>query len=95
MSGDCGPDDVDCRQVLEEVYLYLDGELAREERVLVREHLDDCSPCLRKYGLEQDVKALVARCCGGDAAPDHLRSKVLERLDAVRVQIDRVEFRAD
>ena len=23
-----------------------------------------------QYGLEQDVKALVARCCGGDVAPD-------------------------
>jgi mycothiol system anti-sigma-R factor len=95
MSGECGPDEVDCREVLEEVYLYLDGELAYEQRTVVREHLDDCSPCLRKYGLEQDVKALVARCCGGDAAPDHLRTKVLARLQSVRVEIDRVEYRAD
>ncbi len=95
MSAECGPDDVECREVLQEVYLYLDGELAFESRTAVRKHLDDCAPCLRKYGLEQEVKALVARCCGGDAAPDHLKIKVMSRLREVRTEIDRVEYRLD
>ena len=34
----------------------------------------DCAPCLRQFGLEQDVKSLIARCCGGDVAPEHLRA---------------------
>ena len=49
----------------------------RRARTSVREHLDECAPCLRKFGLEQDVKALVARCCGGDVAPDDLRERLV------------------
>jgi len=88
MSGECGPGADDCLEVLEDVYLYLDGELAAESHARIRQHLDDCSPCLRKYGLEQDVKALVARCCGNDAAPETLRAKVLARLQVVRAELD-------
>jgi len=86
MSGECGPGDKDCLEVLQDVYLYLDGELAAESHAVIKQHLDDCSPCLRKYGLEQDVKALVARCCGNDHAPDTLREKVLARLRAARAE---------
>jgi mycothiol system anti-sigma-R factor len=77
----CGdPHEVDCDQILNEVYLYLDLECTDERRAIIRTHLDECSPCLRQYGIEQEVKALVARCCGADRAPmelrDRLRSKI-------------------
>ncbi len=92
----CGdPHDLDCREVIEEVYLYLDGELEAESYSRVRVHLDECAPCLRKYGLEQDVKELVARCCGNDQAPAGLRSKVLARLQSVRREIDSQGSRAE
>lgn len=77
----CGqPHTVDCAEVIAEVYLYLDGEMAESGRSLIREHLEECGPCLRKFGIEQEVKALVARSCGGDVAPAALRSRLVERL---------------
>jgi mycothiol system anti-sigma-R factor len=88
MSADCGPGDKDCLEVLKDVYLYLDGELAVESHTVIRQHLDECSPCLRKYGLEQDVKALVARCCGNDHAPDGLKAKVLAQLRIAKAEYD-------
>jgi mycothiol system anti-sigma-R factor len=92
----CGtPHETDCAEVIEQVYLYLDGELEEVGRHRIRLHLDECGPCLRQYGLEQEVKALVARCCGGDAAPNGLRQRVLNRLQQVRIEIGSVEFRAD
>ncbi|HVA61697.1 MAG TPA: mycothiol system anti-sigma-R factor [Mycobacteriales bacterium] len=92
----CGsPHATDCAEVIEAVYLYLDGECDEEGRQNIRIHLDECAPCLRKYGVEQEVKTLVARCCGGDAAPDGLRERVLVRLQQVRVEIGHVEYRAD
>jgi mycothiol system anti-sigma-R factor len=92
----CGsPHEVDCSQVIEQVYLYLDGEIDDEGRSKVRQHLDECAPCLRKFGLEQDVKALVARCCGGDVAPDGLRERLVVRLQQVRVELNTVEYRVD
>ncbi|MGZ4619127.1 MAG: mycothiol system anti-sigma-R factor [Frankiaceae bacterium] len=92
----CGtPHATDCRDVLHAVYLYLDGEIDAEQRRLIREHLDECSPCLRQFGVEQEVKVLVARHCGGDRAPDSLRVSVLERLRLVQTGAVSVEFRVE
>jgi mycothiol system anti-sigma-R factor len=92
----CGdPHETDCGEVLAEVFLYLDGEMtgARHERI--RTHLDECSPCLRKYGIEQEVRALVARSCGGDIAPQQLRAKVLGKLREIVIETTVVEYRAE
>ena len=92
----CGtPHDVDCSEVIEQVYLYLDGEIDEATRQKVRVHLDECSPCLRQFGIEQEVKALVARCCGGEAAPDTLKLRLIERLQQVRVELTSVEYRPE
>lgn len=92
----CGnPHATDCREVIEEVYLYLDGEMDAERRHVIREHLDECAPCLRKFGLEQEVKALVARCCGGDRAPESLRVSVMTTLRKVKIELSTVELRVE
>ncbi len=92
----CGdPHETPCSEVLEAVYLYLDGEQHGEDREHVRIHLDECAPCLRQYGLEQAVKTLVSRCCGSDPVPDELRTRVLTRIQEVRVEIEQLEYRAD
>ena len=92
----CGdPHETPCSEVLENVYLYLDGEDDEHTHQHVRVHLDECAPCLRQFGLEQAVKALVARTCGSDPAPIDLKDRVLLRIRQVRVEIDHVEFRAE
>ena len=92
----CGnPHDVDCSEVIEQVYLYLDGEIDDAQRAEVRQHLDECAPCLRQYGIENEVKALVARCCGGDHAPDGLKQRLLVKLQEVRVELGTIEYRAE
>jgi mycothiol system anti-sigma-R factor len=92
----CGdPHETPCSEVLEAVYLYLDGEQDASSHSRVRIHLDECSPCLRQYGLEQAVKALVARCCGSDPVPGDLRDRVLVRIKQVRSEIDTVEYQAE
>lgn len=88
----CGdPHETDCREVLEEVYLYLDLECGHERREVIRRHLDECSPCLREYGIEQEVKALVARCCGAETAPTELRERLRSKL-ADLVATDSLEY---
>jgi mycothiol system anti-sigma-R factor len=92
----CGdPHDVDCVEVIEAVYLYLDGEIDETHRIEVRDHLDDCGPCLRQYGIEQEVKALVARSCGGDSAPDALKARLRAKLAEVRIDITTVTYHSD
>ena len=92
----CGePHETDCRDVLEEVYLYLDLECSDERRDLIRTHLDECSPCLREYGIEQEVKALVARCCGDERAPTELRDRLRVRLSELVFEADSREYLPD
>ncbi|GAA1763497.1 mycothiol system anti-sigma-R factor [Nonomuraea bangladeshensis] len=84
----CGnPHDTDCREVLDKVYAYLDGELTEHDVVEIRVHLDECSPCLKEYDLDKAVKALVAKHCGCDPVPADLRSKVLDRIAQVRADL--------
>ena len=78
--GSHGPHDLDCADVVEAVYLYLDGELSTQVIDEIRQHLDECGPCLREYGIEREVKALIARSCT-ETAPDALRASVVARLD--------------
>jgi mycothiol system anti-sigma-R factor len=92
----CGdPHETDCRDVLEEVYLYLDLECTDDRRMVIREHLDECSPCLREYGIEQEVKALVARCCGAELAPVELKQRLRNKLAELVVNADTRELRPD
>jgi mycothiol system anti-sigma-R factor len=90
-----GPGGIDCEDVLHDVYLYLDDESNPELVSRIRQHLDGCGPCLRQYGLEQDVKSLIARCCGGDIAPEHLRTSIRTRLTQVTIEAVHVEYLAE
>ena len=83
----CGkPHETPCSEVLERVYDYIDGELTHESVTMIRVHLDECAPCLREFGLEEAVKAIVKRSCS-DPAPAELRSKVLHRIAAARQEL--------
>ena len=75
--------EIDCGEILNEVYLFLDLECADDRRTAIKAHLDECTPCLREYGIEHEVKALVARCCGSDRAPDELRDRLRAKINAL------------
>jgi mycothiol system anti-sigma-R factor len=81
--------------VLAEVYLYLDLECADDRRDKIRKHLDECSPCLREYGIEQEVKALVARCCGAETAPVELRERLRLKISQFVLEADSRELLAE
>jgi mycothiol system anti-sigma-R factor len=80
---------IECGDILTEVYLFLDLECSDERRAIIQSHLDECSPCLREFGIEQEVKALVARCCGADRAPMELRERLRAKITALVVETTR------
>ena len=90
-----GPGGIDCDDVIKDVFNYLDDESDPAAKDRIRRHLDECAPCLRQYGLEQDVKSLVARCCGGDIAPESLRVRIRTRLAEVAIEAAHSEYRPD
>jgi mycothiol system anti-sigma-R factor len=80
------PEAQDCSDVLEALYLFIDGEIDSANASLIRHHLDDCAPCLKAYDLDVIVKSLIARSCA-EKAPPPLRERVLMSIRQVQVQI--------
>ncbi|MDQ4021162.1 MAG: mycothiol system anti-sigma-R factor [Actinomycetota bacterium] len=77
----CGnPHEIDCREVLGELWLFLDNECNHERRELLKRHLEECRPCLEEFGLDEHLKALLARKCGGDHAPDALKQRLRQSI---------------
>ena len=88
----CGkPHEVPCSEVLDRVYSYLDGEMSDADCHKIREHLEECGPCLEEYGLDEAVKRLVHKHCGCDPVPDGLRTKVLVKIREVRAELEFTE----
>ena len=69
-----------CDEVLAEVWLLLDHECTPERDAQLRRHLEECTPCLAQYGLEEKVKMLLARSCQGEQAPNDLHQRLRERI---------------
>jgi len=77
----CGDDhETNCDEVLAEVWLFLDQECDHTRRELLRQHLDECHPCLAQYGLEEKLKELLARKCGGEQAPHALKARLRDQI---------------
>jgi mycothiol system anti-sigma-R factor len=76
----------DCAQALAQVHEYLDGELGPDDLDRIREHLDECGPCLQQYDLDVALKALVRRCCR-ESAPADLRDRILVKITEVRIEL--------
>jgi len=85
----------DCSEVLAAVWLYLDQECDCERRELLQHHLDECGPCLEQYGIEEQLKALLARKCGGEQAPSELRQRLRESIQAVMMAAAEERARRD
>ncbi|MHA6792946.1 mycothiol system anti-sigma-R factor [Pseudonocardia bannensis] len=72
--------ETDCSEVLAEVWLFLDHECDPERRALLAQHLDECEPCLAEYGIDEKLKELLARKCGGEHAPNGLKARLREQI---------------
>lgn len=77
----------DCRVVISEVWMLLDGEVTDDKREVLRRHLEECPGCLRHYGVEERVKRLIASKCSGEKAPEQLVARI--RLEISRTTIVR------
>jgi mycothiol system anti-sigma-R factor len=82
--------ETDCGEVLAEVWLFLDSECDEARKELLRQHLDECHPCLAAYGLEEKLKKLLARKCGGEQAPNTLRDRLRDQIRTAVLESSRV-----
>ncbi len=78
----------ECVEALARLEFFIDHELAQADSAQIRQHIEDCGPCLQIHDLERAVKALVARSCT-EHAPETLRQRVLVQIREVHVSIER------
>lgn len=71
--------DAGCRDAVEALYEYLDGELTDAKRERIQSHLDGCGPCFEAYDFEAELRLVVKAHCE-ESVPDELRSRILEAL---------------
>ncbi|MBI1376321.1 MAG: mycothiol system anti-sigma-R factor [Frankiales bacterium] len=79
--------DTPCSEVLDAVSAYLDGEVPADDALHIAQHFDECAPCLQEFGIYQEVKLLVHRCCGDERMPDAVRERVVTRIRSVTVSL--------
>lgn len=76
---------VGCAEVIAEIWTLLDGECTFEIHQKLHFHLKACPGCLKHYGVEERIKALIATKCQGEKAPEGLRERL--RLEISRTTI--------
>ncbi|QBJ95308.1 mycothiol system anti-sigma-R factor [Rhodococcus sp. ABRD24] len=76
MTGDNEFEQLDCSAVIADVWLLLDSECDENVRERIQRHLDNCGACFESYGIEEKVKRLIGRKCGGEHAPAGLRERL-------------------
>ena len=76
----------ECAKALARMVFFIDNELERADFEQIKQHIEDCTPCLATHELERVVKALVARSCT-EHAPDELRQRVQVRIRQVSVTV--------
>ena len=86
------PDDyqLDCSAVIADVWVMLDNECDSVSRERLKHHLEHCGTCLEHYGIEEQIKLLISRKCGGEKAPEGLRQRLVTQIRHTVVVEERV-----
>jgi mycothiol system anti-sigma-R factor len=74
----------DCRETLEELEQFLDGELLPTQRDHVLAHLEKCIECYHAFDLQAEIKQLIAIKCADEPLPPGLLDRIKQSLADVR-----------
>jgi anti-sigma factor (TIGR02949 family) len=73
------PGGIDCGEVMEQLYEYLDGELDAERVERIRAHLEVCKRCYPRYAFEKAFLRFLAEN-GRAETPPRLRRAVFQAI---------------
>jgi anti-sigma factor (TIGR02949 family) len=72
--------DVDCQDLLQRLWAYLDGEADEELCDDFRAHIEKCLPCKQHADFEVKLRQIIQAKCRGERAPEHLRLNLARML---------------
>ncbi len=67
---------ISCEEALEHLWELIDGELAPEDEVAVRWHVEVCSHCYPKYDFQRAYLALMGRIRRGEGPSPEMRERL-------------------
>jgi anti-sigma factor (TIGR02949 family) len=65
-----------CKECLESLQLFVDGEASQEQENHFKRHLDECLPCYNFYNLEKCVKEALQNKIEQRPVPPSLADKI-------------------
>jgi mycothiol system anti-sigma-R factor len=71
-----GDAEAHCREVVERVFLYIDGEMDATEIEVIRRHVELCARCHQHTDFEVEIKRIVREKCSEARPPDVLVERV-------------------
>ncbi|OFO14128.1 mycothiol system anti-sigma-R factor [Corynebacterium sp. HMSC22B11] len=74
--------DIECRDLVDVLYEYVDGGCDESLRAQLQQHLDSCPSCVEKLGVEREIRQLLRVRCT-QVAPVELRSRITSQLRVV------------
>lgn len=78
----CAADPSGCKDAVEQLYEFLDGELTDEKRSSISTHIDDCGHCLDVYEFHAELKTVISEKCRTEL-PSGLKERVFDALRAL------------
>jgi mycothiol system anti-sigma-R factor len=72
---------VNCKDCLDRMWQYIDGELDMASTDELQRHLAQCRECFSEAEFERQLKAMVRRACGAERAPERLRERLTKILE--------------
>lgn len=67
---------MNCEQVVEHLWPFLDGELDGATSDELKQHLDECRRCFSRAEFERRLRTMVRRSCKGEPAPAPLQERM-------------------
>ena len=66
----------DCKQTLQELEQFLDGELSEGAHHAIQGHLNGCMDCLSAFDFEAELRQVISAKCGSEPVPPGLLEKI-------------------
>ena len=96
----CNDSDCSCEEFAEHLFELLDAEMPEEQARRLDAHAADCPHCTQLTEAEKHLRELLREACCGQAAPESLRTRIVEQFslvardDSSQVTYSRTEFRS-
>jgi mycothiol system anti-sigma-R factor len=76
---------ITCAEAVKQLWAYLDGALAEEERAAIDEHLSFCRRCCGEVEFAEELRGFLARGAA-EEIPDEVRTRLIATLEELEAQ---------